>query len=59
MVAQGGRDGDNDLFNQPGGYKRILHSKAVGSACLHCGTAIEKASYQGGSIYFCPRCQTV
>jgi len=57
MVEGGGRDGDYDLYNRPGGYRRILHSKAVGGPCPACHTPIEKASYQGGSVYFCPRCQ--
>jgi formamidopyrimidine-DNA glycosylase len=57
MVEQGGRDGDCDLFDQPGGYHRILYSKSVGKPCPACGTPIEKAAYLGGAIYFCPCCQ--
>jgi len=57
MADQGGRDSDYDLFNHPGGYKRILHSKSVGQPCPNCGTPFEKAQYLGGSVYFCPACQ--
>ncbi len=59
MVDCGGRDSDEDLYGHPGGYHRILHSKSVGLPCPNCGSAFEKASYQGGSIYFCPKCQTI
>ena len=58
MVDQGGRDSDRDLYNRPGGYARILHSKTKGTPCPRCGTTIEKQQYLGGSIYFCPSCQT-
>jgi len=57
MVDGGGRDGDFDLFDHPGGYKRILCSKTVGQPCQNCGTPIEKAAYLGGAVYFCPKCQ--
>jgi len=57
MSAQGGRDGDCDLFGRPGGYLRILHSKTAGTPCPCCSTVIEKEAYLGGTVYFCPRCQ--
>ncbi len=57
MVEAGGRDGDVDLHGRPGGYRRILHSKAVGQPCPRCRAPIQKASYLGGAIYFCPTCQ--
>jgi formamidopyrimidine-DNA glycosylase len=57
MVALGGRDSDRDLYNQFGGYKRLLHSKSVGQPCLECGASIEKRQFLGGSVYFCPTCQ--
>ena len=57
MVDGGGRDGDFDLYDHPGGYQRILHSKMVGKPCLACGTPIEKAAYLGGAVYFCSHCQ--
>ena len=56
-VAQGGRDTEYDLHNLPGGYHRILDAGAVGMPCRRCGTAIQKASFLGGMVYFCPKCQ--
>ena len=57
MVAQGGRDGEIDLFGQPGGYRRILSSETAGKPCPECETPIEKIQYLGGASYFCPKCQ--
>ncbi|MBI3923263.1 MAG: hypothetical protein HY318_17715 [Armatimonadetes bacterium] len=58
MVEGGGRDSDYDLYDHPGGYRRVLHSKVVGQPCSRCSAPIEKASYLGGAVYFCPKCQT-
>ena len=57
IVKLGGRDNERDLYNQFGGYQRILHSKAVAHPCRECGTPIEKIQYLGGAAYFCPSCQ--
>jgi formamidopyrimidine-DNA glycosylase len=57
MVDGGGRDSDCDLHGQPGRYRRILHSGVVDQPCPECRTPIEKASYLGGAVYFCPKCQ--
>jgi len=57
ITELGGRDSERDLYNQPGGYQRILHSKTVGHPCRECGTLIEKIQYLGGAAYFCPTCQ--
>jgi len=57
MVELGGRDSERDLYDQPGRYARILHSKVVGCPCPECGTPIEKISFLGGASYFCPECQ--
>ncbi len=57
MVERGGRDGDFDLHDRPGGYRRLLHSKTAGAPCPNCGAAISKEAYLGGTVYFCPRCQ--
>jgi formamidopyrimidine-DNA glycosylase len=57
MVSQGGRNDEINLYGQPGGYQRILHSKSVGQPCPNCGVPFEKEQYLGGSIYFCPACQ--
>ena len=57
MVKEGGRDTEKDLFGQPGGYKTKCSKNSVGKSCDICGAVIEKASYMGGSIYFCSGCQ--
>jgi formamidopyrimidine-DNA glycosylase len=59
MVEGGGRDTEKDLFGHPGGYKTILSRKSVDAPCPRCGDSITKATYGGGSIYFCPTCQPV
>ena len=56
-VDLGGRYDEVDLYNQPGGYVRIMDSKTAGQPCPACGGAIEKTQYLGGACYFCPRCQ--
>jgi formamidopyrimidine-DNA glycosylase len=58
IVELGGRNNERDLYNKPGGYQRILHSKTVDSPCQECGTLIKKIQYLGGAAYFCPSCQT-
>jgi len=57
VIAQGGRSDEVDLFNQPGGYARIMDSQSAGKPCPDCGTTIEKIQYLGGACYFCPQCQ--
>lgn len=59
MADLGGRDGEKDLFDNWGGYKRRLHSKVVDEPCPVCETPIVKEQFGGGSIYFCPSCQKV
>ncbi len=58
MVEQGGRDTERDLFGQPGGYRTILSKNTVNTPCPRCGELIRKENYMGGSIYYCPACQT-
>ena len=57
IIEQGGRYDEFDLYNQPGGYVRLLDKNAVGRPCPQCGSEIEKMSYLGGTCYFCPNCQ--
>ena len=59
MAKKGGRDTEPDLFGRPGGYRTRMSKNTVGSPCPRCGVAIEKASYMGGSVYFCPGCQAL
>lgn len=56
-VELGGRDTEFDLFDQPGGYVKLLDARSVGQPCVNCETPIEKESYMGGTVYFCPQCQ--
>ncbi len=57
-IAGGGRNDETDLFGRPGGYVRLMDSRAVGQPCPVCGAPIEKIQYLGGACYLCPRCQT-
>jgi formamidopyrimidine-DNA glycosylase len=57
IIAQGGRYDEVDLFNQAGGYLRIMDRNAVGKPCPRCGSEIEKIQYLGGACYLCPSCQ--
>ena len=57
IAALGGRSSERDLFGRSGGYERVMSSEAVGRPCPKCGTAIEKAAFLGGAVYWCPECQ--
>ncbi|WP_425445818.1 hypothetical protein [Dethiothermospora halolimnae] len=57
MVEKGGRDTEKDLYNKYGGYKTKVSRKTVNNPCPRCGSIIKKATYQGGSIYYCEECQ--
>ena len=57
IADAGGRETERDLFGSPGGYKRILHSKSVGTPCPNCGSTIERFQYLGGACVVCPGCQ--
>lgn len=57
MIQAGGRDTEKDLFGHSGGYRTKLSKNTVGKECPYCGNVIQKASYLGGTVYFCPGCQ--
>ncbi len=57
IVTRGGRSDEHDLHDRPGGYQRIMDSKAAGQPCPECGDKIAKIQYLGGACYFCPTCQ--
>jgi formamidopyrimidine-DNA glycosylase len=59
MAKLGGRDTEKDLFGEPGGYETRCSKNTAGKPCQVCGSEITKASYMGGSIYFCPGCQSL
>jgi formamidopyrimidine-DNA glycosylase len=56
-IKKGGRYDETDLYNNHGGYIRILDKNTVGKPCPVCGKVIEKIQYLGGACYFCPVCQ--
>ena len=56
-VNLGGREDEHDLYDHPGGYKRLMSNQTVGKPCPNCGTTIQKISYLGGACYLCPSCQ--
>lgn len=56
-IAGGGRNDERDLYDQPGGYVRLMDSRAAGQPCPDCGTTIVKIQYLGGACYLCPSCQ--
>jgi formamidopyrimidine-DNA glycosylase len=57
ITEKGGRSDESDLYGHPGGYVRLMDSKAAGKPCPECGHLVEKMQYLGGACYFCPRCQ--
>lgn len=59
MILHGGRDTERDLFGNIGGYKTIMSKNTVNTSCPVCNTIIKKEAYLGGSIYYCPSCQTL
>lgn len=59
MADCGGRDTEADLYGQPGGYRTRMSKNTAGQPCAECGSTIQKQSFLGGSIYFCPTCQPV
>ena len=59
MTIAGGRNTEKDLFGNKGGYQSLLSKNTVGKPCPYCGNIIQKASYMGGTVYFCPMCQDI
>jgi formamidopyrimidine-DNA glycosylase len=59
MTDAGGRDTEKDLYGHSGGYITRVGKNTVGLACSLCGNIIKKESYMGGSIYYCPGCQSL
>lgn len=58
MLRLGGRDTENDIFGNKGGYVTRLGAKALGELCPVCGVGpVRREAYLGGNIYYCPECQ--
>ena len=56
-IENGGRYDEYDLFNNRGGYVRLMDRNALGRPCPGCGGTVEKIQYLGGACYLCPSCQ--
>ncbi len=59
MVSGGGRDTEKDLFGKDGRYITKLSRYTAAKPCSHCGNAVQKEAYMGGSVYYCAQCQQV
>lgn len=57
MCEAGGRDTEKDFFGNKGGYVTQLSKNSLYEPCMRCGYEIHKASYMGGTVYFCEKCQ--
>jgi len=56
-IRLNGREDERDLFDQPGGYRRLMSNETMGKACPTCGSTIQRITYLGGACYLCPTCQ--
>ena len=57
VMEEGGRYDEYDLYNQRGGYVRVMDKNSAGTPCPVCGNTIKKIQYLGGACYICPSCQ--
>ena len=57
VIDKGGRYDEYDLYNNRGGYIRIMDKNALKRPCPQCGGKVEKIQYLGGACYLCPNCQ--
>lgn len=57
MCEGGGRDTEKDLFGQKGKYTTQLSKNSLLEPCIRCGHEIHKASFLGGTVYYCENCQ--
>lgn len=57
MTDAGGRDTENDMQGNPGGYRTLLSAKTYKDPCPVCGGTIIREPYMGGNVYYCPACQ--
>jgi len=56
-IEKGGRYDEYDLYNNRGGYIRIMDKNALTRPCPKCGGRVEKIQYLGGACYLCSNCQ--
>lgn len=57
MKSMGGRDTETDLFGNKCEYTTLMSKNTLGTPCPKCGAEIKKASYMGGTVYFCEKCR--
>jgi formamidopyrimidine-DNA glycosylase len=57
-IAKGGRNDERNLFNEAGGYIRIMDRNAPNRPCPRCSGTVTKIQYLGGACYLCPACQS-
>ena len=57
VIEGGGRYDEYDLYNNRGGYVRIMDRHAVNRPCPECGGGVEMIQYMGGACYLCSNCQ--
>ena len=57
MCGQGCRDTEKDLYGEKGKYVTRLSKNTLNEPCAKCGNKIQKASFMGGTVYFCEHCQ--
>jgi formamidopyrimidine-DNA glycosylase len=57
VIDQGGRYDEYDLYNQRGGYIRLMDKNAVKRPCPGCRGEVKKIQYLGGACYLCSNCQ--
>lgn len=58
MVEGEGRNTENNLYGK-GGYKTLMSKNTYSTPCPRCGYLIIKENYLGGTVYYCPKCQTI
>lgn len=59
VIAAGGLDTQKDVLGNFGNYRTKVSRNTLGQPCPRCGSLIEKESYLGGAVYYCPGCQPV
>lgn len=56
-MKKGGKDKFEDLYGNAGRHTPFMGPNMKGKECPECGSMIEKMSFGGGQVYFCPTCQ--
>lgn len=59
MISEGGRDTEHDVFNNKGGYRKLMCHATYGKECPKCSETITRTAFMGGQVYYCPSCQMI